>query len=222
MAENLPAYNPDALIWLEAHIDTWLDDPGAIGLTPVQVAALETEIVAARASFTHAETIRAESLNATLAFQTDADQMRTSAAKLIATVKAFAENEPEPITVYSAASISPRAARSPLPPPDQPGNLLATLLTTGAVKLNWEGRGPSGTVYEVYRKLPGESTFDLVANVGAKKKTYTDKSLPPGTTSVLYQIRAIRGDSTSTFSPAYTIQFGPGQLAQPAEQAAAA
>lgn len=222
MAENMPAYNPDALNWLEGHIDAWLADPAAIGLTPAQVAALETEITTARASFMHAETIRAESLNATLAFQTDADQMRHSAARMIATVKAFAENEPEPMTVYTAANISPRAPRSPLPPPDQPGNLRATLLTTGAVKLTWDGTGPSGTVYEVYRKLPGETTFDLVANVGAKKKTYTDKALPAGTTSVHYQIRAIRGDSASTFSPAYTIQFGPGQAPQPAEQAAAA
>jgi hypothetical protein len=222
MAENMPAYNPDALVWLEGHIDAWLADPAAIGLTAAQVAALEAEIITARASFTHAETIRAESLSATLGFQTDADRMRQSAARMIASVKAFANNQPEPMSVYTAASLSPRAPRSPLGPPEQPGNLRATLLTTGAVKLDWAGKGPSGTVYEVYRKRPGETTLDLLANVGAKKKTYTDKSLPPGTTSVQYQIRAIRGETVSPFSPAYTIQFGPGQATQGAEKATAA
>ena len=107
-------------------------------------------------------------------------------------------------------------------PPDQPGNLHASLLTTGAVKFTWEGKEPSGAVHEVYRKLPGETTFDVGVNVGAKKKTYTDKALPTGTTSVHYQIRAIRGDSASTLSPTYTIQFGPGQTQQGADKAKAA
>jgi len=37
MAENMPAYNPDALVWLEGRIDAWLADPAAIGLTPAQI-----------------------------------------------------------------------------------------------------------------------------------------------------------------------------------------
>ena len=208
MGANMPAYNPDALTWLEGRIATWQADPAGIGLTSALVTTLATDVTNSRNAFTSVQTVRGESKNATEAFKVSGDGMRANASLLIATIKAFADASSDPQLVYDAANVSPQDPRSPAPPPEQPANLEAVLQNNGTIELSWSGRGPTGTLYEVYRRLPTETTFDLLGNVGALAKSYNDAALPAGTTFATYQVRAVRGDQVSPFSTQFSIQFG--------------
>ena len=208
MGENMPGYNPDALTWLEGRIATWQADPAGIGLTSALVTTLATDVTTSRNAFTSVQTVRGESKNATEAFKVSGDGMRASASLLIATIKAFADASSDPQLVYDAANVSPQDPRSPAPPPEQPANLEAVLQNNGTIELSWSGRGPTGTLYEVYRRLPTETTFDLLGNVDALTKSYNDAAIPAGTTFLTYQVRAVRGDQVSPFSTQFSIQFG--------------
>ena len=72
----------------------------------------------------------------------------------------------------------------------------------------WAGKGPSGTVYHVYRKLFGETTFTQIGNVGSRIKEYNDATVPGAIASATYQVRAQHGEKFSAFSSQVTAQFG--------------
>ncbi len=128
---------------------------------------------------------------------------------MIANIKNFADNQSNPQLVYDAANISPADPPSPIPAPATPTNLKANLGNNGSIFISWDGTGASGTLYEVYRRVDGETTFTLLGNVDAKTKEFNDAGLPLGTTFATYQIRAVRADKASLFSTQFNIQFGP-------------
>lgn len=208
MADNLPGYNPDALSWLEGRIAGWVADPTAIGLTSAVATSLATDIINARTDFTSVQTIRGESKNATTTFRGSGDLMRANAAKAIISIKAYAKNAAVPQTVYDAANISAPDPRGPVAPPEQPTDLEAVLQNNGSILVSWSGKGPSGTLYELYRKLAGETSWTFMANVDALTKEFSDAGVPAGTVSASYQVRALRGDQASPYSTLFSIVFG--------------
>ncbi|MCH7696745.1 MAG: BCCT family transporter, partial [Proteobacteria bacterium] len=82
------------------------------------------------------------------------------------------------------------------------------LQNNGSVEVRWSGRGPVGTLYEVYRKLATETTFTFLGNVDASTKKFNDAGVPAGTISAAYQVRAIRADLVSPYSTQFSILFG--------------
>ena len=161
MSTNLPSYNPDALIWLEAHIDMWTASAATIGLTSAVVTAIQSDITDARDAFTSVQALRADAKVGTSEFRTRADSMRENASNAIITIKAFAENSSTP-----------------------------------------------GTVYQIYRKLPLETTFSVIGSTGSRLKEFSDTSVPSAIASVTYQIRAQHAEKFSLFSSQVTVQFG--------------
>ena len=209
MARNMPGDDLGALNWLEARIVDWNTNQAGIGLTSGQVIDLAQDIVNTRGAFTSVGTARAASKDATGNFHSNGSAMRTQGSGMISAIKSFAQNSADPQVVYDLASVSPADPRSPAPPPAQPFNLAATLANNGSVIVSWEGTGPVGTLYEVYRRLPAETEFDLLGVVDALSKEYTDGGLPLNSTFATYQVRAVRGDTASAFSTQFNIQFGP-------------
>ena len=208
MADNMPGYSPDALTWLEARIAGWVASPAAIGLTSAVVTSLATDITNARTDFTSVQAIRGESMAATVTFNASGKVMRTNGALAISTIKAFADAAPIPSQVYETANVSPADPRSPALPPEQPASLEAILQNNGSVEVSWSGKGPVGTLYEVYRKLATETTFTFLGNVDASTKKFNDAGVPAGTISAAYQVRAIRADLVSPYSTQFSILFG--------------
>ena len=208
MSTNLPGYNPDALVWLEAHITMWTASAATIGLTSAVVTSIQSDITDARNSFTSVQALRADAKVGTSDFRTKADTMRENASNAISTSKAFAENSDTPSTVYTAAGITPTAPSTPTPAPDQPGNVSAMLKNDGSIMVTWDGKGPTGTVSQIYRKLPLETTFSVIGRTGSRLKEFSDTTVPSAIASVTYQVRAQHAEKFSLFSSQVTVQFG--------------
>lgn len=208
MGTNLPGYNPDALLWLEARIASWAADPVGIGLTSGQVATLATDITDARTAFTSVQAARGASMDATVAFNTSADAMRADAGPLIANIKNFADNSADPSVIYTAASVLPRDPPSPADPPEQPLALQATLNGDGSVTIGFDARGPVGTVWAVKRKLAGETAYSHIGHADAATKSFLDATVTPGVTTASYLVQGVRGSVTGPVSPALIVYFG--------------
>jgi hypothetical protein len=215
MSTNMPSRDIEALQWLEARISEWNLNFASIGLTSASVLDLAQDLANTRTAFTSIATAKAAAKDATADFHNQGKAMRTKASAMIATVKGFAQSSQTPQAVYDAASISPRNPPSPTPAPATPHNLRAQIGAAGSVDIEWDGTGATGTVYEVYRRLPTETNFDLLAVVDAKSKAFNDATLPVGTTFSTYQVRAVRAETQSPMSTQFNIQFGP--VAPPAE-----
>jgi len=208
MGDNMSSYNPEALVWLEAHITQWIANPAAIGLTSAQTIDLAQSITNARAAFTSVQSVRSESKDKTVVFNTAGNTMRAKAAPLIANIKNFAENATDPSAVYLAAGVLPKSPPSPVAPPAQPIALTFVLNGDGTVTINFDATGPTGTVWDVTRKLAGETAFTHVGFADSNTKSFTDASVTPGIASAIYLVKGVRGSVTGPVSPALVVFFG--------------
>lgn len=219
MSGNMPSKNNAALIWLEAHIEQWTNDPASIGLSAAQASELSTRITAARQARTDANELHNRAVAATARYQASATEMKGYASALITTIKAFAATSSDPSAVRSAAAITAPAPRTPADPPEQPAITRARLGGTGSVTIDFKGRGPTGTVWQVQRKIAGERRFSQIGTADVATKSFTDTTLPAGTPSADYQVQGVRGSLTGQASFPLNVRFG---AAAPAQQAAAA
>ena len=210
MGLNLPADRRQSLVWLESRIDGWNINFASIGLTSAQVTDLASDIDTTRTSFTSVQAARAEAKAETQSWYTNADELHTKAADLITLVKSFAANSGSSAAVYLAADMTPRNPPAPVAPPEQPGNLKATLLGNGSVVITWDGRGPTGTVYNITRKLPAETGFRFIGQGDGRDKSFVDATVPTGSASATYIITAVRGSDVSTPSSAFNVLFSSG------------
>ena len=217
MGTNLPYGRTKTLVWLEAHIDAWSLDPAAIGLTGAQVAQLQGDIAGVRDDFTGVQEIRAQSEARTEQFHSSADDLHDTAADLILAIKSFAATSGNSAGVYNAAGMTPKQSAKPAATPDQPGDLRARLNGTGTVTITWSGRGPTGTVYNVMRRLHGETVFAIIGQGSGREKSIVDGGVPAGTTRVTYVVQAVRGGDVSAPSSAMSVLFGARAPAEAAE-----
>lgn len=208
MGTNMPSTNHDALEWLEAHTALWNANYASIGLSSAQVIDLTQDVTNVRANFTAVEAVRADSKSKTSAFNTNAAAMRAKASTLISTIKSYAGTSGSSSTVYTNAGLTPKDPGTPAQPPSQPTALKAVLNGDGSVTVSWEGSGPTGTVYNVSRKLVTESTFTFLGQSGAREKEFTDSSVPPATASAVYTVEGVRGSDVGPISNAMSVFFG--------------
>ncbi len=208
MTTNLPGRDLPAIEWLEARISTWNDNAIGIGLTSASVLNLATEIANARGSFTTTQSIRAESRAKTSDFYAKSKVMHDDAAVLIQAIKAFADASQTPAVVYTLAQVSPADPASPALPPSQPVSLRYRVLSNGSVRLEWDAIGPTGTIYNVTRQLPGETSFIFVGQGDSSDKSFVDSTLPAGSASASYRVQGVRGPLTGIQSVTFTVFFG--------------
>ena len=156
------------------------------------------------------QTLRTNARNETQTFYTNARELHESASPLIANIKNFALNSSDPSLVYEAAGVLPPDPPSPLAPPTTPVNIRRTVNPTGSITLFWDATGPTGTIYNVKRKLNTETSYTLVGQGDSSDKSFTDETVPSGTTSVTYIIQGVRGPLVGLESQAITIAFGVG------------
>lgn len=190
----------------ESHLAVWTANATAIGLTEPLVTALGVRVADARAAYNAAEEARAASKAATFNFHLETDGMADLGAGLIRTIKNYAETSGNP-NVYSLAQIPPPQPPGPTPPPGKPTDLSVGLLQTGALELKWKCDNPAGTygtVYEVQRRI-GSGAFTYVGVSGTR--SFTDATLPQGSSSVVYQITAIRSTQSGPVAQ-FVVNFG--------------
>lgn len=195
--------------FFEQHVPVWnTADPTVIGLQPEQVAEIQARTTAARNAYEAALAARQSSRNATVAMHDAVRSMREYGGGLVNTIKAYAQatgNE----NVYTLAEIPPPNPPSPTPAPNQPYDVRWSITTTGNLHMTWKASGNFATYYEVFRQLPGETSFRLLGTAG--DKAFTDSTIPAGTPSAVYYIRPRRDEKTGPASNQVTVAFNPAQ-----------
>ena len=202
----LPISRSELVDFIEVRLPVWSANAAAIGLTAPQVTDLATVHNAASVALSEQIDAINAKLAATSTMHTQTDALRTLAGDLVKVIKTQAELTNDPL-VYDLAQIPAPKPPTPAGPPDQPTELSAHVLLPYGIGIKWKGSVAQSAYFGVYRKLPGESSFTLIAT--SKTKNYEDTSLPEAITSVQYYIAAIRDEFTVN-SSSLTVQFGPG------------
>lgn len=212
---TVPNSRLGTLEFYETHLPLWAADPTIIGLTLEAVTDLQGFVSTARTDYENAQTSRVASKGATEGFYNAIDTLRTAGSGALAEIRAFAKSTGNP-GVYITAGIPAPAAPTPAPPPDAPTNLTIALQTTGEAVLKWKVKqpAPGAEVFTVvYRRLNNTGAFTEFGATG--EKTAIDATIPPGTQSVSYVLRARRGDQVSGPSEPVTQFLGiPGNQAE--------
>lgn len=197
----------DQIVWFETHIPLWAAAPTSFGLTALQVTALTALVTAARKGYNDAQLARDASKAATTTENTSVASMLASGRAVVNIMKAFIENAHNPV-LWGQAGLEPDAGGGTAPDPVAPHHLSAGLDSQGDVIVKWKTSQPpgvSGVIYSVKRALDG-GDYVLLDSVGGK--TFTDETVPIGTHSVSYTIKAKRGTQESDWSEALTVRFG--------------
>jgi hypothetical protein len=214
----LPQTIIEQIEFCEAHLPVWGEVFTQIGLTSAQVTAFSPKVSAARGAYNAALAAREASKAATTEMRDDAAQMRRNVSDLIRTIKAYAEQQANPNAVYALAQIPPPSLPTPLPVPGRPTNIEVTLLPSGAITLSWDAinaAASSGAFYNIYRKLPGQTSFTGIGGAPgttstARRMNFTDSSIPTSAAAngAQYVIQGQRGTQVGEPCDAITVQFG--------------
>ena len=100
----------------------------------------------------------------------------------------------------------PRA--SPAPAPTLPAIDRATITSDGSVTPEFSATGPTGTVWQISRKLAGEPALTIIGSANPDTKSYIDPTVPAGTTSATYRIGGVRGGLTGPSSVDFEVKLG--------------
>ena len=200
--------------WLtfgEAHDILWKTGYAGIGITEAQGTAYSAKVTAARTKYDAMIIARDAARDATADWNVAAKDMYDEASMLIGMIKAYAETQAVPQTVYSAASIPAPATPVPAGPPVDCTGLSAALTNSGNVELSWNGSLAYGQFFSVWRKLSGEANWTLLGSI--RSKSFIDETVPEGTAGSQYQVKAQRGGQVSQGCEPVGIIFGTVQAA---------
>jgi hypothetical protein len=214
----IPEGRTESIEFCEVHAPVWAANAAGLGLSPAVCAAFTAATDEARMKYDDALKARDAAKAATASSNDSIREMKSDAATLVRTIKAFAEASANPQAVYNLAQIPAPLPPAPLPLPGKPTNLSVTLLPTGAVQLSWDAENAaasSGAFYNIARKLPGAANFVGIggapgSTTQSRRMTFTDASVPTSAAAagVQYIIQGQRGTSQGLPSDAVVVQFG--------------
>lgn len=210
----VPSKNLEALIFCEAHTALFLAQAANIGLSSAQATSFKNAVVAGRAAWDARQNAIEAARVATVAMDDALGAMRRSAGDTIRLIKAFAETQSNPNTVYNIAQIPPPATPSPAGPPGTPTAFKVGLNGDGSITLRWKCVNPvgtAGTVYNVSRRIANQTAFSPLGAVGVRE--FTDATIPVSAASsggVVYRVQAQRAGDFGEPSEQILVQFGAG------------
>lgn len=190
MPENLPRNPTDALDWIEAHTQKWIDHAGAIGLSEAFAQEISDLAEQSRDKRLEADTAANRAKCATLAWRISIRHTMKRTRAAISAMKTHAAVTDD-TGVYVLAGLSPRDKPSDAGPPKSPRSPRFVVRQGGAVVISWDGGGPQGTFYIVKRMLPGETDYTIMGTTTSK--TFTDETLRVGVGEAWYAIDAQHG-----------------------------
>lgn len=196
----------DQITWFENHLPMW-SSPTTFGITAAQLTSLTTAVTAARKAYDDAQAARLASKAATTSENEAVAAMLSTGRNLVNIMKSFIEDSGDS-SLWGEAGLEPDAAPGTAPAPNAPFKLGATIDSIGNVIVNWKASQPagvSGVIYSVQRSLEN-GPFVLLDSVGEKQ--FVDETLPIGTQTVSYTVKAKRGNKSSEWSEALILRFG--------------
>ena len=212
MARTIPKSINDRLDFFRTHADVWAADPGAIGLTPSEIAALEAAYNSAKAAHAMAQLARLAAESATIDQNSKMAALVEMGGGLISRIKAIAAGN---TVVYTAArlQVPAKPTLTGIAPPT-PGDFRCTPRYDGAVVLSWKSDLKRTSFYRIERRLlAGGRTMKAMLDV-VRDNTFTDETLPIGFTSVEYILTPIhqrRGGAANSGSARSTM-YTPGNV----------
>lgn len=220
---TIPDRFAPAIRWCGQRLDQWQENRALLGLTQAGVDELDQQTQSARDARARFLKAQRELRDAALVYRTEVGTMRATAAALLATIRATAKRSDEPGAVYSAASVPPPAGRGPSPTPGTPGRFTTRLLFGGSLRVEFECPHPAGVrgvTYRVERLVlngtaPGGRPEFLL---NAKKRGFTDDTIPPGTARVEYRVTAQTSTRDGDMA-GHTVWFGQDSMARETAEA---
>lgn len=206
-----PTKIADFANWAEAHTSLWATAPTAIGLTAAQALAFKTATETLRAKLTEQSKAKTAAKSATEEANDAFRDARALTSDLVRTIRAFALNSANPVTVYTAAGIPAPNPNEPVAPPGQPKDFTFILIPGGGLLIKWKAKHPEGSdrvVYFVQRKVLGASTYNIIGGTGDRE--FLDDTLPIGVDGVTYIVTAQRGQVQGPASVEQTVTIGTG------------
>lgn len=210
----LPPNRADQIEFFEKHLGRWEEHMAQIGLAQEDIDQIKLLTTDARTAYTNAQLIRDDSRSATNEYYGKTAKMRSFGASLLATIKAYAEKTNDP-SIYSLANIPPPAPPAPLPAPERPDGLRATIDEVGLMKLTWKApqKGhSSGILFLIARRRVGEPTFTVLT--GVQEPVYSEFIGSTCAGALEYRVQAVRGDKASDWSSVTTVNFVGGETVQ--------
>jgi hypothetical protein len=177
----------------------WNSNAVPMGSTAPAITAWAAKVAAARAAYVAQKEAQNTAKSATNTFNLALDAMVNATANVIKQVKTQAALTGD--AVYSLADIPVPATPAPKPAPGKAEAFSATIEDNGALFLKWACPNPvgtSGTLYQIYRKVDGETEFTYLG--GAGEKEFTDDTLPAGAAQIMYQIQAVRSTAVGPWA----------------------
>lgn len=201
------------LDWCQAHSSAFTAHATAIGISAAKATAyaalLSNAIKAVDDAQIAKATYRAAVVSANEAMRA-LSQNINGTGELVRTIRAFAQSQANPASVYALAQIDPPASPTPMQPPNPATDVAVSIDTaTGALVLKWKAsQSGSGTVYVVKRRINSTGPWLFVGTAGSDK-TFVDATLAAGPDSVQYSIQAQRSNLFSN-ATAVVVNFGVG------------
>ena len=207
MQPGLPPTIIGKIEFFEQRLADWAGNPDAIGLDAQQVTNLAGRLALARSAYTAAQQVRQQSKNTTATQKQAVGDLARYGSDLIATIRAFADLQTDPVAVYEQAELDmPAPKGTPLPPPVPATDVRTQMDNTGAVSIRWKGTIANGTVYTVYRRFAQNTPY---AQIGTSTtKSFVDATVPVGTPEAAYYVVTMRDGQQSAPSEAVNIRFG--------------
>ena len=214
----LPETLVEQIEFCEAHAPVWEAEFAQIGVSSAAATQFKNLTGIARTTYNNAQSARDASKAATITQTAAVRDMRNLASDLIRTIKAYAENQSKPATVYAAAQIPEPLPPAPLGPPGVAQDMVVTLEPSGAITLSWSAfnaAASSGAFYNVSRKLPGQSNFTPIGGAPgttsqSRRMSFTDATIPTTAagSGAQYIITGQRGTLIGVSSETIVVQFG--------------
>jgi hypothetical protein len=190
----------------QSKITPWTTNAVAIGTTAAAVTDLGTKADAAATKLDAQIAAQEAAKTATLAADNAVSALMVAGAAIIKNIRAKAETTGA--SVYELAEIPPPATPTPIGPLGTPGDFNVALSVTGALQLKWKCTNPvgaTGTIYQIFRRIGAAGEFVYIGGSGAK--TFTDATVPAGSSQVAYQLQAVRSTSVGPFAQ-FNVNFG--------------
>lgn len=209
----LPDTKLSQLEYFEAHTPVWASNAVAIGLTVANTTLLAGKVTSARKAYNDMLAARNAAKNATQVWYDTYGQMAALGRDDIRTIKAFADQQANPLTVYTLAQVEPPAQPGPPPMPGTPEMFNITINpASGDLTLKWKcvGGGDGNAVYLISRQFANQTAPQFVTAVGGK--TFTDTTLGTITGASLpvsYFVTCQRG-TMSGATASVTVRLGSG------------
>lgn len=202
----LPSSKAERVQWCQDHVEPWTTNFAAIGVTSAAVSAWSTKVTAASSAFDAKRLAYQAAEAATNDYYAAVAAMTNASSALIKQIKAQAQIVGP--TVYGLAEIPAPADPTHRDPPGTPTDLKLELTPTGILLMKWKcnnPRGLGGTMYQVYRRHTPLGAFLPLGGTGSK--SFTDDSIPAGSTQLTYQIQAVRSTALG-IAAEFNVNFG--------------